>query len=85
MKLVTLRNLPPDLAKIIRKKADETGASVNKAVIRLLEEGLGTKKKKGNTLHHDLDMLTGSWSKQEAASFERALERQRTIDKDLWQ
>jgi hypothetical protein len=85
VKLVTLRNLPPHLAKIIRKKVDETGASVNKAVIRLLEESLGTKKKKGPALHHDLDMLTGSWSKQEAASFEKALEQQRAIDKDLWQ
>jgi TRAP-type C4-dicarboxylate transport system substrate-binding protein len=85
MKLVTLRNLPPHLARIIRKRADETGASVNKAVIRLLEESLGPKEKKGTTLYHDLDTLAGSWTKQEAASFEKALGQQRAIDKDLWQ
>ena len=84
MKLVTLRNLPPHIAKIIRKRADEAGASLNKAVIRLLEEAAGTKEKKGMTLHHDLDMLAGSWTKQEAASFEKALDQQRAIDKDLW-
>jgi TRAP-type C4-dicarboxylate transport system substrate-binding protein len=84
VKLVTLRNLPPHIAKIIRKRADEAGASLNKAVIRLLEEAVGTKEKKG-TLHHDLDMLAGSWTKQEAASFEKALDQQRAIDKDLWQ
>jgi hypothetical protein len=83
MKPVTLRNLPPHLAKIIRKKADETGASINKAVIRLLEEGVETKKK--SVLHHDLDELAGSWTRQEAALFEKALHQQRGIDKDLWQ
>lgn len=84
MKLVTLRNLPPHIAKIIRKRADEAGASLNKAVIRLLEEAAGTKEKKGTTLHHDLDMLAGSWTKHEAASFEKALDQQRAVDKDLW-
>jgi hypothetical protein len=54
-------------------------------VIRLLEEAVETKQKKGMTLHHDLDMLAGSWTKQEAASFDKALDQQRAIDKDLWQ
>jgi hypothetical protein len=84
MKPVTLRNLPPHLAKAIRKKADESGASINKAVIRLLEQSVGTKVKKPS-VHHDLDELAGSWTKQEAAIFEKALNRQRSIDKDLWQ
>jgi hypothetical protein len=83
MKPVTLRNLPPHLAKIIRKTADATGTSINKAVIQLLEEGMETKKK--GALHHDLDELAGSWTRQEAALFEKALQQQRGIDKDLWQ
>ncbi len=85
MKAVTLRNLPPELARVIRKKADEKGVSINKAVITLLEEGTGIKKRKGEKfLHHDLDALAGSWTEEEAREFNKALAAQRTIDLDLW-
>lgn len=84
MKAVTLRNLPPELARIIRRKASEEGVSVNKAVIRLLEESLGMGGKKGKPIHHDLDALAGSWTEEEASAFERALAQQRAIDLDLW-
>jgi len=85
MKQVTLRNLPPELVRIIRRKADEQRTSINKAVISLLEESVGIRgKKKDRPLYHDLDPLAGSWTKEEAAAFEKALARQRMIDPDLW-
>ena len=85
MKAVTLRNLPPELARIIRRKASEKRTSVNKAVISLLEEGTGLRgTKKDQPLHHDLDALAGSWTKEEAVAFDKALALQRAIDPDLW-
>ena len=85
MKAVTLRNLPPGLARMIRQAADEKRTSINKVVIHLLEENLGIRgKKKDKPLHHDLDALAGCWTKEEALEFEKALARQRTIDPDLW-
>jgi hypothetical protein len=85
VKQVTLRNLPPELAHLIRKIAEEKRISVNKAVIGLLEERVGGRgKRKGRTRHHDLDALAGSWTKREAESFDRTLSRQRAIDPDLW-
>lgn len=86
MKAITLRNLPPELARTIRQKAEEQGTSINKAVIKLLEEGTGVRdKKKGKKrLHDSLDNLAGSWTEEEAAEFEKALAAQRTIDPDLW-
>jgi hypothetical protein len=49
MKAITLRNLPPEIVKTIRQKAEEQGVSINKAVISLLEEGTGQRNKtKGN-------------------------------------
>lgn len=86
MKAITLRNLPPELAKIVRKKAEEKGTSINKAVISLLEEGTVTPrmKQEKKTLYHDLDALAGSWTKEEALEFEKALAVQRTIEPDLW-
>jgi hypothetical protein len=35
-------------------------------------------------LHTDLDDLAGSWSRDEADAFDRALAEQRAIDPELW-
>ena len=86
MKAVTLRSLPPDVAEAIRKEASRKGMSLNKAVISLLGNRVSVreKKKSRQTRHHDLDDLAGSWSKKEAAEFDKSLADQRTIDPDLW-
>ncbi|MBI4483238.1 MAG: hypothetical protein HY652_10140 [Acidobacteria bacterium] len=85
MKVVTLRNLPPELVRRIRRKAREKHLSINKTVIGLLGENMGmTRKKKDQALHHDLDSLAGSWTKEEASAFDQALTRQRSIDPELW-
>jgi hypothetical protein len=85
MKVITLRNLPPELARIIRRKAQAKGTSLTKVVAGLLEESVGIRsKKRGAAAHHDLDDLAGSWSKEEASVFDKALARQRPIDPDLW-
>jgi hypothetical protein len=83
MESVTLRKLPPEVAKMIRAKAEEDRTSLNRAVIRLLEEVAGTVRRK-KPLYHELDHLAGSWNEEEAKAFEEALESQRTIDEDLW-
>jgi hypothetical protein len=86
MKAITLRSVPPRVAKAIRREAARKGQSINKTVISLLEGRTTVKeKKKGRKiLHRELDILAGSWSKKEAAEFDRALAMQRTIDPDLW-
>lgn len=84
MKAITLRNLPSDLDKAIRKRARGKRMSVNKAVIGLLEEHLTQDKTKRAELYHDLDGLCGSWTEDAAAAFDRALAKQRAIDPDVW-
>ena len=84
MKAITLRNLPSDLDKAIRKRARSKRMSVNKAVIGLLEEHLTQDKMKRAELYHDLDNLCGSWTEDAAAAFDRALAKQRAIDPDVW-
>lgn len=82
---ITLRNLPPDLQKVVRKRARETGASLNKTVIGMLEvaAGIHTPAKK-RKVYTDLDHLFGSWSKEEADAFDKVLAEQRKIDPELW-
>jgi plasmid stability protein len=84
MKAVTLRNLPPKLDRTIRERAKEKGVSVNKVVIGLLQDHLGESERRTVRRYHDLDELAGSWSKEEAAAFERALAKQRGIDPEMW-
>jgi hypothetical protein len=85
VKAITLRNLPPELAKAVRREAERKRTSINKAVISLLESKADIQKKKGRKPHHqELDALAGSWSKKEAAEFDKALAAQRPIDPDLW-
>jgi hypothetical protein len=85
MKVVTVRNLPPDVARVIRQTAQDAGISVNKAVLRLLEVAVGRPgHKKSKVLHHDLDALAGRWSRREAAAFDRSLASQRKVDPEIW-
>lgn len=86
MKAITLRNLPADLIEAVRKEAERKRTSVNKAVISLLErKAEGHKKKPAQTREYDdLDALAGSWTKKEAAEFDKALAAQRTVDPALW-
>ena len=84
MKAVTLRNIPPELARVIQRKSRESRKSINKAVLGLLEERTGVRGRTRKVVHHDLDSLAGSWSREEAAGFRKVLARQRSIDAELW-
>ena len=85
MKAITLRNLPPDVARTVQQRAKQKKTSVNKAVIELLEESAGGKAKKNAPVrYHDLDHLVGTWTQEEAATFDKLIAEQRTIDPELW-
>ena len=57
MKAITLRNVPPEITRVVRKRATEKRQSLNKAVLELLAEGAGLKKP-AKKLHTDLDALS---------------------------
>lgn len=85
MKAITLRNLPPDVARTVQQRAKQNKTSVNKAAIELLEESTGGKaKKKVPVRYHDLDDLVGTWTNEEADAFDKIVRSFRTIDPDLW-
>ncbi len=86
MKQITIRGIPDDVKKTVRKEAAQKGVSLNKAIISLLERAAGTKapEKNKRVLYHDLDHLAGLWSREEAASFDKTLKAQRKVDAELW-
>lgn len=87
---ITVRNLPPDVAELVRRKAAEEDLSLNKTVIRLLKERIElangpSRGKEKPTLHHDLDHLAGTWTDDEADEFDARVQEQRGIDAGLWE
>ena len=83
MNAITVRNLPPAVAKAVKEKARREKLSLNRAVVRLLEEATGEKPGK-KVIHHDLDHLAGTWSEEEYQQFMAALREQRQIDPGMW-
>ena len=81
---ITLRNIPPDLLRKLEERAKAEGASLAQTVLKALGEGLGARPGKQPVRHHDLDHLAGTWSRKEAAAFDKALKEQRQIDAELW-
>ena len=84
MKAMTVRKLPPAVAKAVKEKARREKLSLNKAIAQLLEEATGAEKGMKRVVHHDLDDFFGTWTKKEADAFDEALREQRQIDPDMW-
>lgn len=85
MKAITLRNLPPDVARAVRRRAEEKKLSLNRAIVELLQEALGGGAGNGKPReYHDLDFLFGVWTPKEAEAFRKELAWQRRIDPELW-
>jgi len=80
---LTVRNIPSPVARSIRRRAEAKGISLNRAVLELLEEAVGTPRKSPPS-HGDLDALFGAWSRKEAAAFGRSLKSHRRVDPELW-
>ena len=84
-KVLTIRNVPPEVMSAIKERSRSRGVSANKAVISLLEERVGTRRgHAAKESHRDLDHLAGRWSDGEATELERAFSEIRSVDQELW-
>lgn len=69
------------MEELIRRKKIEKLKSLSGKIHIDLSPSIKDKKvKKQAPQYHDLDALAGSWTKAEAAVFDKALAKQRTID-----
>jgi hypothetical protein len=76
----TLRKVPPEVDKALRRKARKEGKSLNEIAIEALSRGAGVDALA--VKNHDLDFAFGSWV--EDPEFDKVLGDQRRIDADLW-
>lgn len=77
----TIRNIPPVVDRVIRKRSKQSGKSFNQTVVDLLAlQTVGTT----NPLHEDnFDWLYGADTLDE--SFDEAIRDLSKIDEKLWQ
>lgn len=76
----TIRDVPPTLNALLRKRAKEDFKSLNETLIRML--GLGVGYTAPPPRNEELLALAGSWVEDEAV--DKALADQDTVDAELW-
>jgi uncharacterized protein (UPF0128 family) len=77
----TIRNIPPVVDNVIRKRAKQTGKSFNQTVVDMLSlQAVGTTKPKEN--NNNFDWLFGSIKLDD--KFDEAVKDLSQIDKELW-
>lgn len=82
MDQLTLRNIPEDLEREIRRIAGERRTSINKTVRELLYKSLGIDR--SSEKKRDLSDFAGFWDEREAEEFEKATDVFEAIDEELW-
>jgi hypothetical protein len=79
-KQYTIRDVPPAVDRVLRRRARAEGKSLNAAAIEALARGLDLDAKPPE--YTDLDALAGSW--QEDKAFDRAVRDFERVDQDAW-
>ena len=85
MEQLTVRGFEPQLAEILKHISQEERISLSQAALRLMRKGAGLQAKKDAGIGSQLDEFIGSWSAEEAESFEKQVRQLRTIDDEIWQ
>ena len=86
MNQLTVRGFDDELAEHIRRLSKREGISLNQAALKLLRKGAGLAdlKRKVDTVGPSLDHLIGTWTDEEAAEMDQALEELEVIDEADW-
>ena len=85
MKSITIHGLTDQLDRLIRKRANKHGLSLNKIIKKLLEESFGINKKQYSDHREDFLDLFGIWSKTERKKFIAKIKDFEMIDEKDWQ
>jgi len=81
---MTIRGLDDLTIKALKEKAKQEGTSVNAALVKLLQEEMGLKKKKRTVIYNDLDHLAGTWSDKDYKEFQKRIKDFEKIDETMW-
>ena len=83
--IINLQGVDKSLVQQLREQAAQRNISLDTLVLDLVRLGLTTSQSQSQPqTYHDLDDLAGTWSAQDAESFERVVADFEKIDERLW-
>jgi hypothetical protein len=77
-----VRNIPAAVEARLRRLADESGASINQTVVRLLEAETGLAPAAPSK--RDLAAFAGRWTAEDADAFDAAMRIFEALDEEVW-
>ena len=82
MKQLTVRSVPPTLARALQAERKRRGTSLNQTIINLLCQSMGLT----SDGHYDngLAKLAGTWTAEELKEFEQHTAVFEQVDEELW-
>lgn len=88
MKQLTIRGFDDELERRLRKLAEEENLSLNKAVLKLLNQAAGldgaARKETVPTVGSALDAFMGVWSEDDEQEFNEAIQAFEKVDESFW-
>lgn len=82
---INLQDIDESLAEQLQEEAKRHNMSLDAFILHLLYYGLAAWRRKDQLkTYHDLDDLAGTWTTEDAASFEAVMADFETVDESLW-
>ncbi len=82
MKTMTVRNIPDEVALLLKGMAETSATSINTTVVRVLAAGVLPRK--GKRVKSDFSKYCGGWSQKEFDDFEAAVADCERINPEDW-
>ena len=82
MKTMTIRNIPDEVATLLKSMAESSDASINATTVRVLSNGVLPNPKK--RVQNDFSKYCGGWSQKEFDDFEAAVADCERVNPEDW-
>lgn len=82
MKTMTIRNIPDEVAVILKSMADASDTSMNTTIVRVLSDKVLPRRR--HRVKNDFAKYCGGWSQKEFDDFETAVADCEKINPEDW-
>jgi len=83
MKTISIHGLDKEIEKLLKRRAESAGKSVNKTVKEILEKALGVSPARKDRRDDFIEFL-GIWTKEESRQFHKDIEDMEKVDPGDW-
>ncbi|MEK6558376.1 MAG: hypothetical protein AABZ14_08785 [Candidatus Margulisiibacteriota bacterium] len=84
MGTITIRNIDNQLNEILKQNAKKNNLSLNRWLLQVLNRVAGNEKNVQLQTHHELDALSGGWSKKDVQAFDKNTKLFEQVDGEIW-